>query len=411
MAKQFCSDYIMINKARLLTILVSSFILPSYVFALTTKITSIEIPRNLANTQIMIKSSAPIQPHVFALANPERLVCDFPNTQLSVNLKSVNTFRTAVKSIRSGAPIPRVLRLVFDINTPFNFKVTSKIPTQQLLINIALPVKKTEAMKTVEKNQTNIVKTNAIKHVVITKIETPAPPESRVLTVMIDPGHGGKDTGAIGPSGIREKDVVLRISLQLADLINRNPQMRAVLTRNGDYFVTLHNRLVLARKNKADIYVSIHADSFMNDWARGASVYALSKNGATSIAARWLARRDNYSELGNVPLNHLEDQSPILRSVLIDLAQTVTVTDSMRLGSSLLDEMDNVTMLHYPRVEQAPFMVLKSPDIPSVLVETGFISNPREELKLRDARYQQKMALSLFNGIRNYQKKYAIAGV
>jgi N-acetylmuramoyl-L-alanine amidase len=234
---------------------------------------------------------------------------------------------------------------------------------------------------------------------------------ARMLRVMIDPGHGGKDTGAIGSSGTREKDVVLKISKQLADLINQQPDMHAALTRSGDYYVTLHNRLVCARKNKTDIYISIHADSYFNRWASGASVYALSKNGATSIAARWLARRDNYSELGGVSLRELNDQSSILRSVLIDLAQTVTVTDSLRLGRSLLNEINSVTMLHYSRVEQAPFMVLKSPDIPSVLVEVGFVSNPAEELRLRDNAYQHKIAVSLFNGIQRYQKKYAAAGL
>ena len=250
------------------------------------------------------------------------------------------------------------------------------------------------------------------KAVRVTQQKMPAPIiNNHPLTVMIDPGHGGKDTGAIGARGTQEKDVVLQIAKQLADLINQTPNMHAVLTRDGDYFVTLHNRLVYARKNKADIYISIHADSYFNNWASGASVYALSKNGATSIAARWLARRDNYSELGGVSLSELNDQSPLLRSVLIDLAQTVTVTDSMRLGGVLLDAMDNVTMLHYSRVEQAPFMVLKSPDIPSVLVETRFISNPAEETRLRDKKYQHKMAMSLFNGIRHYQKKYFSAGV
>lgn len=392
----------MINKWRLLGIIVGWVMLtiPVQVFALSNRITSIQIPHHTLATQIIIQSSSPMQPHVFTLAHPNRLVLDFPNTQLAVKLKSLNITHTVINNVRSGAPVPSVLRLVFDINAPFNFNIMTKVPTQQLRVNITLP-----------STTIKIVKTVTTKRVIVTKIETSTVTDNRFLTVMIDPGHGGKDTGAIGPSGIREKDVVLKISKQLADLINRTPKMRAVLTRNGDYYVTLHNRLVYARQNKADIYISIHADSFMNDWARGASVYALSKNGATSIAARWLARRDNYSELDNVPLNNLEDQSPLLRSVLIDLAQTVTVTDSMRLGASLLDEMDNVTMLHYPRVEQAPFMVLKSPDIPSVLVETGFISNPKEELRLRDQTYQKKMALSLFNGIRNYQKKYAIAGM
>jgi N-acetylmuramoyl-L-alanine amidase len=178
--------------------------------------------------------------------------------------------------------------------------------------------------------------------------------------------------------------------------------MRAVLTRNGDYFVTLHNRLMLSRQSKADLFIAIHADSYFNDQSIGASVYALSRNGASSMAARWLADRENHSELGGVDLNELGDKSYILRSVLIDLAQTATITDSIKLGTDVLDGLENVTTLHYPQVEQAPFMVLKSPDIPSVLVETGFLSNPKEEERLQQGGYRDKLARALLTGIHQY---------
>jgi N-acetylmuramoyl-L-alanine amidase len=190
-------------------------------------------------------------------------------------------------------------------------------------------------------------------------------------------------------------------------LIEAEPNMRAVLTRNGDYFVPLIDRIKLARKGKADLFIAIHADSYFNTSSSGASVYALSRGGATSVAAKWLAQRDNYSELGGVDLGELEDQSYLLRSVLIDLAQTATITDSMRLGKSVLHSLDDVTRLHYSRVEQAPFMVLKSPDIPSILVETGFISNAKEEMHLRDPRYQDQIAQALLNGVRTYFRKYS----
>lgn len=399
----------MINKWRLVWIVLGWIVtvLPSLAYAASLKITSIQVPHTDSSIQIIIKSSAPSQPHIFTLAHPDRLVFDFPNAQLAMKLKSLNFADSAIKDVRSGAPVPNVLRLVFDINSSFHFKTITPLPTQRMVVTLAVSTKNVEKPKFAEKKQA----LPAIKHAIVAKSEAQATTDNHIFIVVIDPGHGGKDTGAIGPSGTQEKDVVLKIATQLADLINRTPNMRAVMTRHGNYYVTLHNRLVYARKNKADIYISIHADAFLNNWASGASVYALSKNGATSIAARWLAKRDNYSELGGVTFNSLEDQSPVLRSVLIDLAQTATDTDSMRLGAALLDEIDNVTMLHYPRVEQAPFMVLKSPDIPSVLVETGFISNPKEELRLSDTKYQQKMAVSLFNGIRNYQKKYAAAGV
>jgi len=235
--------------------------------------------------------------------------------------------------------------------------------------------------------------------------------KKRPFIVVVDAGHGGKDTGAIGFYKTREKDIVLSIATQLAALINQQPHMRAVMTRKGDYFVPLANRLILTRKDDADLFIAIHADSYFNTRASGASVFALSQRGATTVAARWLSDRDNHSELDGVELNQLNDKSPLLRSVLIDLAQTVTIRDSLRFGNSILDSLENMTKLHASHVEQAPFMVLKSPDIPSILVETGFISNGAEELRLRDPVYQHKLALALFNGIRLYQKKYVSEGI
>lgn len=226
------------------------------------------------------------------------------------------------------------------------------------------------------------------------------------MIIVIDPGHGGRDPGAIGQYGTREKDVVLSIARMLANRVNEQPNMRAVLTREGDYFVSLRKRLQIARRSKADLFIAIHADSYFNDRAAGASVYSLSHHGATSLAARWLAQHENHSELDGVDLNGLEDQSVILRSVLLDLAQTATKQASVRCGASLLEALSEVTKLHYSRVEQAPFMVLKSPDIPSILVETGFISNSREENRLRDKKHQHKMAIALFEGISDFQKKY-----
>ena len=227
-----------------------------------------------------------------------------------------------------------------------------------------------------------------------------------IFTIVIDAGHGGKDSGALGVRGTVEKNVVLNIAKKLADEINQQPNRRALLTRHGDYFVSLRERLKLARRVNADLFVAIHADAYFDNNATGASVYALSQRGATSEAARWLAKRDNYSELGGVELNSLHDRSPMLRSVLIDLAQTSTIQDSIRLGNRVLDALDTISSLHYTRVEQAPFVVLKSPDIPSILVEVGFITNPKEEKRLADSFYQQKIAHALFQGIQQYVQKY-----
>lgn len=230
----------------------------------------------------------------------------------------------------------------------------------------------------------------------------------RLFTIVIDAGHGGKDSGAMGLSGAAEKDVVLAIAKRLANEINKQPNMHALLTRTGDYFVPLRARLKLARKDNADLFVAIHADAYFDNNANGVSVYALSKRGATTEAARWLAQRENYAELDEVELNALQDRSPQLRSVLIDLAQTTTIRDSLRLGNKILDALDDISLLRYKHVQQAPFVVLKSPDIPSILVETGFISNPREEKRLTDVRYQEKLAKALCQGITLYVKTYAV---
>lgn len=228
----------------------------------------------------------------------------------------------------------------------------------------------------------------------------------KIFTVVIDPGHGGKDSGAQGALGTLEKDVVLSIAKRLAKEINLHPHMRAVLTRQGDYYVPLRTRLDLARKEGADLFLAIHADAYFERNATGASVYALSQHGATTEAGRWLAQQEKYPELDNVEFKALKDRSRVLRSVLIDLAQSATIRDSLRLGNALLDALDRIGRLHYPHVEQAPLVVLKSPDIPSILVETAFITNPQEELKLKNMVYQQRVAEALMHGLHSYVEKF-----
>lgn len=230
----------------------------------------------------------------------------------------------------------------------------------------------------------------------------PARLRTPLFTVVIDPGHGGHDAGAKGWYGVLEKEIVLNIAKRLARKINREAMMRAFLTRTGDYFVPLRTRLKLARHSKADIFIAIHADAYYNNTANGASVFALSNRGATSESARWLAEKENYSELGEISFLHLKDQSLVLRSVLIDLAQVVTVQDSLRLGTNVLKSLENITRLHYTRVERAPFVVLKSPDIPSILVEVGFISEQNEEKRLLDPKFQEDIADALWQGIYHY---------
>jgi len=242
----------------------------------------------------------------------------------------------------------------------------------------------------------------------VVKLEPPAPKlaaakapgRDRVVTIVIDAGHGGEDPGAKGRGGTLEKNVTLAIAKRLKARIDLEPGMRAVLTRDGDYFIPLGARVVKARRVNADLFVSIHADAFIQPHARGSSVFALSERGATSAAARWIAQRENESDLiGGV---NLDVKDPVLARTLLDLSQTATINDSLKLGKAVLGFMGEVNTLHKNAVEQAGFAVLKSPDVPSILVETAFISNPEEERRLRDPGYQDKMANAVFLGIKRY---------
>ncbi len=225
----------------------------------------------------------------------------------------------------------------------------------------------------------------------------------RILTVAIDPGHGGEDPGAVGKGGTLEKHVTLAIARRLRELIVADSSMRVALTRDGDYFVPLRTRVAKARAIQADLFVSIHADAWIRPDVRGSSVFALSENGATSSAAAWMARRENEADLiGGINLASHDRQ---LARVLLDLSTTAQINDSLKLGGAVLRELERVNRLHKPRVEQAGFAVLKAPDIPSILVETAFISNPLEERRLRDDDYQEQMARAMLTGIKRYFAK------
>jgi N-acetylmuramoyl-L-alanine amidase len=224
--------------------------------------------------------------------------------------------------------------------------------------------------------------------------------DARQIIIAIDAGHGGEDPGARGANGSHEKDITLMIAKRLKDKIDSEPNMRGVLTRDSDYFIPLHGRVVKARKMQADLFVSIHADAFTNPAARGSSVFALSERGATSASARYLAKKENESDLiGGVSL---DDKDPVLARTLLDLSQTATITDSLKLGKAVLAQIASINTLHTKHVEQAAFAVLKSPDIPSILVETAFISNPEEERKLNNEAYQDQLVNSILTGIKKY---------
>jgi N-acetylmuramoyl-L-alanine amidase len=233
------------------------------------------------------------------------------------------------------------------------------------------------------------------------KPEKPAKPEyMRLITIAIDPGHGGEDPGALGANGSHEKNITLSIARRLKGLIDKQENMRAYLTRDGDYFLPLHERVNRARRVQADLFVSVHADAFIKPHARGSSVFALSEKGATSAAAKWLAKNENDADLiGGV---NVGARDVYLKQTLIDLSQTAQISDSLKLGKEVLEEIGGINQLHKPRVEQAGFAVLKAPDIPSILIETAFISNPEEEKRLNDEQYQDTMAKAIVNGIKRY---------
>lgn len=375
-------------------------------YASPNKMLKLEVFNMPQEARIYVTLTAPVTPRVFSLAKPYRIILDFDQTQPADGVRLVSFKNQRISGIRYGLPRPDALRVVIDLPRESHYKIMPSGSERRFRLDVlgastvvqhddqaaVSQVKRAGSFN--QKKENEYIKAAMFPH------------QSRPITIVVDAGHGGKDPGAIGESGVKEKDVVLAISKRLVDLINQHPNMHAVMTRDGDYFVSLRKRLQMARQSKADLFVAIHADSYLNTKANGASVYALSQHGASSVAARWLAERDNHSELGGVDLGELEDQSYILRSVMIDLAQTATNKASMRMGSTLLDALENVTSLHYARVEKAPFMVLKSPDIPSVLVETGFISNSKEERRLSDRSYQNKIATALYDGIRFYHQKY-----
>lgn len=237
-------------------------------------------------------------------------------------------------------------------------------------------------------------------------VTLPKPTKLQNIIIVIDPGHGGKDPGATGIRGTHEKNVVLAIGKDLQQMLNKQYGFHADLTRKSDYFLTLRQRLSIARKDHGDMFIAIHADAYKDKDAQGASIFALSLRGATSEAARWLAQKENESELGQV----LSDKDTTLQSVLINLTQTASVATSLKIGNDIVLQLSKVTKLHRGFVEQAAFVVLKEPDIPSLLVETGFISNSQEELRLRNPQYQHKIATALMQGIVTYYQQYPPSG-
>ena len=413
-------------------------------------------------TRVTLENDAVLKATHFIVKDPERMVVDIEGLELNPTLKSlvakIQSNDPYIKQVRVGQNRPNVVRLVFDLKeevTPQVFTLAPAGNYKHRLIFDLYPVKAIDPIAAmIEKGNWSSDGKDQADGQQSAKTElpplkpgeaevaaaAPQPPKEqlealkpdlkadprdelknelktaeaqakgdkpgklvRMLTVVLDPGHGGEDPGASGKNGSREKDIVLAIAKRLKTKIEEFPNMRVMLTRDGDYFVPLGTRVEKARKVQADLFVSIHADAFVQPSARGSSVFVLSEKGASSSAARWLADKENLADtIGGVNVKNHDRQ---LASVLLDLSTTAQINDSMKLGRSVLGEIGGINRLHKGAVEQAGFAVLKAPDIPSILIETAFISNPEEEAKLLDERYQNQMADAIVKGIRRYFAK------
>tara|TARA_B110000014_G_scaffold264451_1_gene266204 strand:- start:7755 stop:8963 length:1209 start_codon:yes stop_codon:yes gene_type:complete len=349
-------------------------------------------------TRVTIESALPISNDQMMLQNPERIVIDLKNIILNETLKNLSSkvvgLDPNIKKIRVAQFNPNVTRIVIDLKVSASVKIFSLIPNKKykhrLVIDV-YPQDKDEIASLLKQLKKKDDKKTIDPLISNTK---------KITIVAIDAGHGGEDPGAVGAKGTKEKVVNLQISKKLKKLIDKEPNMKAVLIRTGDYYIPLGKRVTKARKIKADIFISIHADAFKKRTVRGSSVFALSERGATSAFAKFLANNENEADLiGGVSI---DDKEPILARTLLDLSQSATINDSLKLGKNVLREIKKVNRLHKKRVEQAGFAVLKAPDIPSILIETAFISNRKEEKNLISRSFQQKISLSILKGIKKY---------
>jgi N-acetylmuramoyl-L-alanine amidase len=355
-------------------------------------------------TRITIESTSKINNDQMMLQNPERIVIDLKGISMNKALKNLATKVKPndpnILNIRVGQFTPKVSRIVIDLKNSARVKIFSLPPVKpyqdRLVIDVYPAEKddltnllnKIETKKIVEKQKVPLIKEKAKK--------------KKQVVVAIDAGHGGEDPGAIGKKGTKEKKIVLQIAKKLKGLINADPTMKAYLVRDSDYFIPLKKRVSKARKVKADIFVSIHADAFRKRNVSGSSVFALSERGATSAFAKFIANKENEADLiGGVSI---DDKDPVLAKTLLDLSQSATINDSLKLANYVLKEIKKVNNLHKQHPEQAGFAVLKAPDIPSILVETAFLSNPREERQLRSSKFQKKLAKAIYLGTKNYIK-------
>ena len=433
----------------------TALLLGSHELAVGASIVAVRVWPAADYTRVTIESDLPLRQNHFMAENPSRLVIDIDGLELSPALRElvgkVRPDDPFIAGVRAGQNQPRVVRLVIDLKQPTAPQLFTLAPVaayqHRLVFDLYPSIERDPLLALIRDKQ--LAEQQAAQSVqdalgeFIGKFDKPPvlppmaaasaapaalpplaaaplppPPQQqtpaplpaaaqgridRLIVVALDPGHGGEDPGAVGPSGLREKDVVLAIALQLRDALNTLPNMRAMLTRDADFFVPLVDRVRKARRVQADLFVSIHADAFITPQARGASVFALSEGGATSSAARWMANRENAADLvGGV--NTDAKDATVMRT-LLDMSTTAQIRDSLKLGGEVLGQIGRVGKLHKGSVEQAGFAVLKAPDIPSILVESAFISNPDEEARLRDPQYQAQLVHALTVGIQRYFAK------
>jgi N-acetylmuramoyl-L-alanine amidase len=369
-----------------------------------TQVRSVRLWRAPDNTRLVFDLSGPVQHSVFTLTSPDRLVIDINGATLAAPLK-ISTANTPITSMRSAQRTPTDLRVVIDLKKAVNPKSFILAPNQQYGNRLVVDLfdQDAEANPVVPDTAANTAPAAPISPAKPEIRLVPVPNGKRDIVIAIDAGHGGEDPGAGGARGQKEKDIVLSIAKELQRQINAEKGYRAELTRTGDYFIPLRKRTEIARKKGADLFVSIHADAAPSSAAFGASVFALSERGATSETARWLADSENRSDLiGGAGAVSLDDKDKMLAGVLLDLSMTASLSSSLNVGQKVLSNIGRVTSLHKSRVEQAGFMVLKSPDIPSILVETGFISNSEEAAKLAGSSHQQALARSISSGVKQF---------
>ncbi|WP_089657164.1 N-acetylmuramoyl-L-alanine amidase [Franzmannia pantelleriensis] len=373
------------------------------------------------HSRLVFDLSNPAEASVFTLDNPDRLVIDLDDSRMQADTGRLDFDGSAISSLRTGVRDGSGLRVVLDLERKVEPRHFTLPPNDQyghrLVVDLEYPGESAvenpiDPIEAMIREQEIAAGRASVDDGGATEVEADAaaalqqaqPHPRRDIIIAIDPGHGGEDPGAIGPGGTREKDVVMDISRRLQSLVDGREGFRAVMIRDGDYYVGLRQRTQIAREQKADFFVSIHADAFTSPRPQGSSVYALSQRGATSETAQWLAESENRADLiGGVDGNlSLRDKDEVLRGVLLDLTMTATLNDSLSIGGQVLDQLGQVNRLHKSRVEQAGFRVLTSPDIPSLLIEAGFISNPEEERRLNDAGHQRKLAEAIMAGLEEH---------